>query len=58
MNCDKCVHKGVCKNEEAARTFEQKLKESDIWETKPIYIILQLVCKNFVNKYPKTKKEN
>jgi hypothetical protein len=57
MNCDKCLHKGVCKNEEIAREWEKKFKESEIFTTKPVYIFLQLTCKEFVNKYPKTKKE-
>lgn len=52
MNCDKCVHSGLCKNEDIAREWEKKFKESDIWSAKPHYVILQLVCKDFKNKYP------
>ena len=53
MNCDKCVHKNVCKNEEAARNFEKKLKEFKLEADMPVCIKIAIYCDNFSSRYGK-----
>ncbi len=53
MNCDKCTHKGICKNEEIARAAEEKFnnfkKENDI----PGWLVFSIYCKTFDHRYGK-----
>lgn len=53
MNCDKCMHSGVCKNEDRLRAFEYKFTE-DIENTDIESVaLLSVRCKNFKMKYHK-----
>lgn len=51
MNCDKCVHKGICKNESIAREAEKKVadfrKDNDI----PGWLVFSIICKTFELKW-------
>ena len=53
MNCDKCMHGGVCKNEDRLRAVEYKFAE-DIQNTDIESIaLLSVRCKNFKMKWHK-----
>lgn len=53
MNCDKCMHSGVCKNEDRLRAVEYKFAE-DIQNTDiESVVLLSVRCKNFKMKYHK-----
>jgi hypothetical protein len=50
MNCDKCIHSGICKNEDAARNWETNFKTT-VDPSKPDCIELIFKCKNYSLKY-------
>lgn len=53
MNCDKCMHSGVCKNEDRLRAVEYKFTE-DIENTDIESVaLLSVRCKNFKMKWHK-----
>lgn len=53
MNCDKCMHNGVCKNEDRLRAVEYKFAE-DIQNTDIESVaLLSVRCKNFKMKWHK-----
>lgn len=59
MNCDKCVHSGVCKDEETSRNAETKIQsvvnETAIAES-PFGVKALIYCKNFKMKWQKKTK--
>ena len=58
MNCDKCMHSGVCKNEDRLRAAEYKFAE-DIQNTDIESVaLLSVRCKNFKMKYKKVEKKS
>lgn len=56
MNCDKCVHSGVCKDEETSRNAETKI-QNDVNEAtsteSPFGAKVLIYCKNFKMKWQK-----
>lgn len=47
MNCDHCVHTGLCMYEEGARKYEERIgKDKD----KPALIDILIKCKKFNQK--------
>ena len=53
MNCDKCMHSDVCKNEDRLRAVEYKFAE-DIQNTDIESVaLLSVRCKNFKMKWHK-----
>lgn len=59
MNCDKCLHKGVCKNEEAARAWENKFNINELKhdQEKPEEVDIFIDCKNFEMKFKEKNKK-
>lgn len=49
MNCDKCMHSGLCIYEEGARIFEKSLE--DVEKSKPALISFNLACEKFQFKF-------
>lgn len=51
MNCDKCIHSGVCAHEVASRNAEESIAKSF-----PENLLVGIRCKNFVMKFKKKEK--
>lgn len=47
MNCDKCLHSGICLYEEGARKFENDISTIE----KPAFINTKVECEKFSFKY-------
>lgn len=57
MNCDKCVHAGICKNEQGFRAAESKLADeigTELVDNKVDEVaFVNIRCKNFKMKWQK-----
>jgi hypothetical protein len=51
MNCDKCMHSGICSFEVASRHAEKSIPE-----VFPKNLLVGIRCKNFMMKFKKKEK--
>lgn len=56
MNCDKCLHAGVCKNEEFARSVETSINQT-IGNDEESLMSVTIRCKKFKMKYSRRDKK-
>lgn len=55
MNCDRCIHAGVCINEPESRKIEQTVV-NNMPNVMPENLRWGLICKNFRMRYTKKEK--
>ena len=55
MNCDKCLHAGICSYEESSRSLETKIKAAEAESMGNNLVIFS--CKHFKMKYQRQDKK-
>lgn len=55
MNCDKCLHTGVCSYEESSRSLETKIKAAEAESMANNLVIFS--CKHFKMRYQRLDKK-